>query len=66
MTAIQSARLAKKLNQEFGIVVELKDGPYGRASVMVNGEVIAKSGLSGLLPRTSVIVERVRNRLSAA
>jgi hypothetical protein len=33
---------------------------------MVNGEVIAKSGLSGLLPRTSVIVERIRNRLSAA
>ena len=56
--------MAKKLSQELGIEVEMKDGPYGRASVEVNGEVIAKTGLSGWLPRASVIIERVRARLA--
>ena len=56
--------MAKKLNQELGIEVELRDGPYGRASVVVNGEVIAKTGLSGWLPRANVIIERARARLT--
>ncbi len=57
--------MAKRLQQEFGIEVEMKDGPYGRAKVMVNGETIAKTGLSGFLPRTSVIIERTRAKLKA-
>ena len=63
---MQAARVAKRLQQEFGIEVELIDGPFGRASVLVNGEMIAKNGLSGLLPRTSVIIDRARARLSGA
>lgn len=41
----------------------MKDGPFGRADVFVNGETVAKTGLSGWLPRTSVVVERVRLKL---
>jgi len=62
---MQAARVAKRLQQEFGIEVELKDGPFGRTSVMVNGEMIAKAGLIGL-PRTSVIIERARVLLNNA
>ena len=56
--------MAKKLRRVLGIEVELRDGPYGRASVTLNGEVIAETGLSGWLPSASVIMERARARLS--
>jgi hypothetical protein len=56
--------VAKKLSQALGIEVELRDGPYGRASIALNGEVIAKTGMSGWLPRASVIIERAKARLS--
>ncbi len=58
--------MAERLRQEFGSDVELKDGPFGRADVAVNGETIAKTGLSGWLPRTKVIIERVKAKLNAA
>lgn len=60
---MQAARVAKRLQQEFGIEVELKDGPFGHASITVNGETIAKTGITGL-PRTSVIMKRARFQLS--
>ena len=60
---MQAARVAKRLQHEFGIEVELKDGPFGHASVMVNGETIAKTGITGL-PRASVIIKRARVQLS--
>ena len=56
--------MAKKIRRELGIEVELRDGPYGHASVTVNGELIAKTGVTGWLPRTSVIIERARARLT--
>jgi hypothetical protein len=62
---MQAARVAKRLHQEFGIEVELVDGPFGRAKVIVNGETIAKTGIGGWLPLTSVIIKGARARLSA-
>jgi hypothetical protein len=56
--------VAARLRKELGIEVELRDGPYGRADVLVDGETVAKTGLSGWLPRTSVVVERVRAKLA--
>ena len=55
--------MAKKLRQVLGIEAELRDGPYGRASVILNDEVIAETGISGWLPRASVIIERAKARL---
>ena len=63
---MQAARVAKRLQQEFGIEVELKDGSFGHAEVFLNGEIVAKTGISGWLPRTSVIIRRIRSRLSGA
>ena len=55
--------MAKRLEREFGIPVELQDGPFGRADICVNGERVAKTGISGWLPRTSIIIEKVKARL---
>ena len=55
--------MAARIREELGIEVELKDGPFGRADVIVNGENVATTGLSGWLPRTRVIIERVKARL---
>jgi hypothetical protein len=60
---MQAARVAKRLRRELGIDVEMKDGPFGRASVMVNGKTIARTGITGL-PRASVIVQRAKTQLS--
>ena len=60
---MQDACVAKRLQREFGIEVELKDRPFGHASVMVNDETIAKTGITGL-PRASVIIKRARVQLS--
>jgi hypothetical protein len=57
--------VAARLRKELGIDVALEDGPYGQASVSVDGEVVARTGLMGWLPRTSTILERVRARLAA-
>ncbi len=57
--------MAARLRKELAIEVALEDGPYGQASVLVDGEVVARTGLSGWLPRTSTILERVRARLAA-
>ncbi len=57
--------MAARLRQELAIEVTLEDGPYGQASVLVDGEAVARTGLSGWLPRTSTILERVRARLAA-
>lgn len=56
--------MAAGLRRELGIEVAVENGPYGQASVLVDGEVVARTGLSGWLPRTSVILERVRARLA--
>ncbi len=63
---MQAARVAKRLTQEFGIEVELKDGPFGSAKVMFNGETVARTGISGWLPRTSVIIKRIKSRMGEA
>ena len=55
--------MAARLRRELGIEVELKDGPFGRADVFVNGETVATTGLGGWLPRTRVILERVKASL---
>lgn len=57
--------MAARLRTVLGIEVSLEDGPYGQASVIVDDEVVARTGLLGWLPRTSTILERVRARLAA-
>ena len=44
----------------------MKDGPFGSAKVFFNGETVASTGISGWLPRTSVIIKRIKSRLSEA
>ena len=61
---MQAARVARRLQEEFGMEVELKDGPFGSAKVIVNGETVARTGITGWLPRTSVIIKRTRAKLS--
>jgi hypothetical protein len=55
--------VAARLREALGIEVALEDGPFGQAKVLVDGEVVASTGLSGWLPRTSVIIDRVREAL---
>jgi hypothetical protein len=57
--------VADRLRKELGIEVALEKGPYGRATVLVDGVCVAQTGLSGWLPRTSVVVARVREALGA-
>lgn len=57
--------MAAHLRRELGIEVAMENGPYGRATVLVDGETVASTGLSGWLPRTSTILERVRTKLAA-
>ncbi len=57
--------MAASLRKALGIEVALENGPYGQASVLVDGEEVARTGLSGWLPRTRTILERVRARLAA-
>lgn len=55
--------MAARLRKELGVEVALEDGPYGQATVLVDGEAVARTGLSGWLPRTRTILERVRAKL---
>jgi hypothetical protein len=47
-----------------GVEVDTLDGPYGQASVLVDGVAVARTGWSGWLPRSGVVVERVRAKLA--
>ena len=40
-------------------------GPYGQAAVLVDGAVVAATGWSGWLPRTRVVLERVKAALAS-
>ena len=55
--------MAARIQAELGIEVELRDGPFGRAAVLVDGEKVASTGLSGWLPSARVIIDRVRASL---
>jgi hypothetical protein len=56
--------VAARIHEELGIEVELRDGPFGRADVIVDGETVASTGLSGWLPRTRIVIDRVRVKLT--
>ncbi len=58
--------MAARIREELGVDVEVADGPFGRASVLVDGEQVAGTGLSGWLPPTRVIISRIRAKLSTA
>jgi len=53
------------MEAELGIEVELSDGPFGRAAVLVDGEKVASTGLSGWLPPTRVVIDRVKSKLGS-
>ena len=63
---MQAARVAKKLTEELGMEVDIKDGPFGSAKVIFNGETVARTGITGWLPRTSVIIKRIKSKLGEA
>ena len=56
--------MAAKIEAELGIKVELRDGPFGRAAVLVDGQKVAGTGLSGWLPPTRVVIERIKASLA--
>jgi hypothetical protein len=56
--------VAARIKEQLGIEVELRDGPFGRAAVIVDGETVASTGLSGWLPRTRIVIDRVRAKLT--
>ncbi len=58
--------MAARIRRELDVEVEVKDGPYGRAAVLVDGEQVASTGLTGWLPSSRVIIGRVKAKLSSA
>ena len=57
--------MAARIEGELGIDVELKDGPFGRAAVLVDGEKVATTGLSGWLPPARIIIKRIESMLNS-
>jgi len=55
--------VAARIQAELGIEVELRNGPFGRAAVLVDGEKVASTGLSGWLPPTRVVIDRIKAKL---
>ena len=55
--------MAARIREELGIEVELRDGPFGRAAVLVDGEKVASTGLSGWLPSARIIIGRIKAKL---
>ncbi len=47
-----------------GVEVDRLAGPYGQASVLVDGRVVARTDGTGWLPRSGIVIERVRAALT--
>ncbi len=56
--------MAARIRRELGIEVELVDGPYGRAAVLVDGQEVARTNWAGWLPSGRTVVERVKAKLA--
>ncbi len=55
--------MAAQVEKELGIKVAVEDGPFGMASVLVDGHMVTRTGWSGWLPPGPKVVEIVRAAL---
>lgn len=56
--------MAGRIRKELGVEVELERGPYGQATVLVDGTVVAATNWTGWLPRSRTVLERVKAKLA--
>lgn len=56
--------MAGRIRKELGVEVDLLDGPYGQAAVLVDGTVVARTNWTGWLPPSRTVLERVKTKLA--
>jgi hypothetical protein len=56
--------VAGRIREELGVEVDLLQGPYGQATVLVDGAVVARTNWTGWLPPGRTVLERVKAKLA--